>query len=536
MFRYPGVYIKEIPLKPRPIEAIATSITAFLGHVKRGARVTNTDGKPVFIRSVSQYAQQFGPPDANHGGITNEGTEADSFGHAINAFFANGGAKAYVVPVANTPGKPSTCRVVIREVIKNKDDLGHTLIFSATSPGKWADKLLVHLQQDATGTFTLTIGTQDAASQAETASTRKRHDTVLETFAGLGMAAGSAASIADKVNRQSTLVRVKIDATTTAVAGALTEAQAEMAGAVDTRPPVTTDYAQALERLKDYRDIATIVLPGKDWTNDKTVYESAITHAELMKNRMVIIDPQDPRTSATQLATRRDVTNAGFPTSPYSVLYYPYLNVSNPYYDAQSAPNLPKAFAIGPAATAAGVWARIDSERGVWKAPAGRTATVRGTLGPTVLISNTIQRNLNPSGINCLRPIRGPTVVWGARTLASNTHPEYKYVSVRRTQNMIGESLYQHLQTVVFEPNNQSLWSSLHASITDFMQSLFRAGALQGTKDSDAYFVQCGLGSTMTQADINAGIVRAVVGFAPLKPAEFVILKLQESVGQTRRP
>ncbi|MEL6588008.1 MAG: phage tail sheath C-terminal domain-containing protein, partial [Pseudomonadota bacterium] len=179
-----------------------------------------------------------------------------------------------------------------------------------------------------------------------------------------------------------------------------------------------------------------------------------------------------------------------------------------------------------------GLWGRIDSTRGVWKAPAGLEASVRGTLGPKRLIGNAIQDNLNPEGINCIRSIVGPNVVWGARTRATKTKPEFRYISVRRTQNMIGESLYRALQAVVFEPNDHKLWSSLRGGVGDFMDGLHRAGAFQGAKASDAYFVQCGLGSTMTQGDIDAGIVRVSVGFAPLKPAEFVVVQISQKVGQ----
>ena len=332
----------------------------------------------------------------------------------------------------------------------------------------------------------------------------------------------------------SSLVKVKINPATTAAAGDSNDVQAEMTEGADTAAPRPANYAQALERLQEYRDIATILLPGRNWTQDRTVYESAISHAELMKNRMVIVDPQNPQTRARQLNTERDVRDAGFPVSPYSALYYPYLKVANPYYDAAHPASLPDTFEVGPSAMVAGVWARIDASRGVWKAPAGLEATVLGTLGPNVPVTSAIQGNLNPLSVNCLRTVTGPTAVWGARTLATETDPEYRYVSVRRTQNMIRESLYRALQTVVFEPNDQALWSSLRARITDFMGDLFRAGAFQGAKASEAYFVRCGLGSTMTQSDIDAGLVRVLVGFAPLKPAEFVLVELQQVVGGTR--
>jgi phage tail sheath protein FI len=306
-----------------------------------------------------------------------------------------------------------------------------------------------------------------------------------------------------------------------------------LAGGIDHGAPNLSNYQEALTRLRDYRDISIIVLPGRHWIEggDNAIIEAAVTHAEFMKNRLVIVDPPNP-VGANKLETPKDVKDLGAPTSPYTALYYPWLEVANPHYDPDTAANKPKTFALPPSAFAAGMWARIDGARGVWKAPAGLEATVRGSIGPNVLIGNDLQDNLNEWGVNCLRAIIGPTVIWGARTLATKTQPEFRYVPVRRTQSMIGESLYLALQAVVFEPNDYRLWGSLRASTTDFMDGLHRAGAFQGEKASDAYFVRCGLGSTMTQADIDAGIVRLVVGFAPLKPAEFVIVQIKQIVGR----
>ena len=299
--------------------------------------------------------------------------------------------------------------------------------------------------------------------------------------------------------------------------------------------PTLAAYQSAYLTLRDYRDVSIMLLPGQHWAEggDNSIIQSAITHAEFMQNRMVIIDPPDTSVVNDRLTTPKDVKDLGVSTSPYAALYYPWLEVANPYYDVDTAANLPKTFPIPPSGFAAGMWARIDGSRGVWKAPAGLEATVRGAIGPNVLIGNDLQDNLNEFGVNCLRSIIGPTVVWGARTRATKSKPEYRYVPVRRTQNMIGESLYNALQAVVFEPNDHKLWSSLRANVGAFMDTLHRAGAFQGEKASDAYYVQCGLGSTMTQADIDGGVVRVVVGFAPLKPAEFVVVQIKQIVGQT---
>jgi phage tail sheath protein FI len=148
-------------------------------------------------------------------------------------------------------------------------------------------------------------------------------------------------------------------------------------------------------------------------------------------------------------------------------------------------------------------------------------------------VDNLEQDQLNPVGVNCIRNLPGyGTVIWGARTLATKADPEWRYVPVRRTAIFIEESIYQNIQWAVFEPNDEPLWSTLRANIGAFMNGLFRAGAFQGQKADDAYFVRCGLGDTMTQGNIDRGQVIVLVGFAPLKPAEFVIVRIQQKVGE----
>ncbi|WP_019960096.1 phage tail sheath family protein [Woodsholea maritima] len=316
--------------------------------------------------------------------------------------------------------------------------------------------------------------------------------------------------------------------------GATNSAETRMAGGLDHGAPNVAAYRAAFIRLRDYRDISIVLTPGHHWIEggDNSIIEAALAHCEFMQNRLLLIDPPRP-TQATKLETPKDIKDLGAPTSPYSALYYPWLTVANPHYDPDTAANKPKTVDIPPSSFAAGLWARTDARRGVWKAPAGLEASVRGALSPTVRIGDDLQDNLNEWGVNCLRSIIGPTVIWGARTLATKTKPEFRYVPVRRTQSMIGESLYGALQTVVFEPNDHKLWSALKAAAATFMESLHRAGAFQPAKASEAFYVQCGLGETMTQGDIDGGIVRLVVGFAPLKPAEFVVVQIKQIVGRS---
>jgi len=187
-----------------------------------------------------------------------------------------------------------------------------------------------------------------------------------------------------------------------------------------------------------------------------------------------------------------------------------------------------------PCGLIAGVMARTDTQRGVWKAPAGQDAALNGIQGLQVNLTDNENGLLNPLGINCLRsfPVIG-RVVWGARTLrgADQLADEYKYVPVRRTALFIEESLYRGTQWVVFEPNDEPLWAQIRLNVGAFMQNLFRQGAFQGKTPRDAYLVKCDK-ETTTQNDINLGIVNILVGFAPLKPAEFVIIKIQQLAGQ----
>src|SRR6476659_4522334 len=187
-----------------------------------------------------------------------------------------------------------------------------------------------------------------------------------------------------------------------------------------------------------------------------------------------------------------------------------------------------------PAGAVAGVMARTDGTRGVWKAPAGQDATLAGVQALDVKIDDGQNGQLNPLGVNCLRtfPGVGP-VVWGARTLAGNDRlaDQWKYVPVRRTALFIEESLFRGTQWVVFEPNDEPLWAQIRLNVGAFMQDLFRKGAFQGKTPREAYLVKCDA-ETTTQIDINNGVVNILVGFAPLKPAEFVIVQIQQLAGQ----
>jgi len=306
--------------------------------------------------------------------------------------------------------------------------------------------------------------------------------------------------------------------------------EATLAGGANGHEPTTPDYEAVFTKFVKYRDINIILLPGQTWSaTGNAAIDAAIGHAEAMKSRLVIVDPP----INTELTNPKQVNDLGFPTSTYSVLYYPWVKVANPFYNPETNPGPPTAVLVPPSGFAAGMWSKIDARRGVWKAPAGVETGLLGVAGLQYTIEDGEQDVLNPLGVNALRARPGfGSVIWGARTLSTNADPEWRYVPVRRTAIMIEQSIYNGIQWAVFEPNDHRLWSALRANIGGFMDGLFRSGAFQGEKASDAYFVRCRLGDTMTQDDIDAGRVIVIVGFAPLKPAEFVIVRIQQKVAQ----
>jgi phage tail sheath protein FI len=248
------------------------------------------------------------------------------------------------------------------------------------------------------------------------------------------------------------------------------------------------------------------------------------------RRALFIVDPLrdwDEPKDLIDTATGLDSAGFGLARSENAALYFPMLRVPDPLRDGQLGD-------FAPSGAVAGVMARTDVSRGVWKAPAGIEATLSGVSALSVKLTDGENGQLNPLGINCLRafPVVG-RVVWGARTLrgADQLASEWKYVPVRRLALFLEESLYRGTQWVVFEPNDEPLWAQIRLNIGAFLHTLFRQGAFQGRSPREAYFVKCDKDTT-TQADINSGVVNIVVGFAPLKPAEFVVIKIQQIAGQ----
>jgi phage tail sheath protein FI len=288
----------------------------------------------------------------------------------------------------------------------------------------------------------------------------------------------------------------------------------------DGATPLAPDYKNGFPALDVIRDVNIVAVPGN---GDLDIVAFGANYCAVRGDCFFIGD------------TKRDDDNVeeaqAFITgltvkSSYGAVYFPWLKMADP--TGRSA----EPILAPPSGFVAGMFARIDARRGVWKAPAGTEANIGGAVGLVSEITDVQQDFLNPIGMNVIRqfPASG-LVIWGSRTLATRSDPEYRYVPVRRTAIYLEQSIYNGIQWAVFEPNDEDLWASLRLNVGAFMTLQFRAGAFQGKSAKDAFFVKCD-NETTTQGDIDAGIVNILVGFAPLKPAEFVVLKLTQIVGQ----
>ncbi|MGA9995359.1 MAG: phage tail sheath subtilisin-like domain-containing protein [Pyrinomonadaceae bacterium] len=526
---YPGVYIEEVPSGVRTITGVATSITAFIGRALRGPV-----DEPTTINSFGDFERQFG------------GLWVDSMmSYAVRDFYQNGGAQAIIVRVANTA---STARISLPTGQASPDNF---VLLDAGSAGAWGANL----------SATVDYNTKDPSNPSApldpdlfnlTVTEKVGNAVVLtEKFLGVSMKPASTRFLPRVIEQSSSLVRVPKNASgnyddvpefrpqETASGSPLTVVPVNAVGGSDGSDISATELT-GVENSKtgiyalskaDLFNLLSIPPPTRGSDTAASVYQAAMAYCE-KRRAMLIVDPPaawgaSPVTAVANAITGLGTLGLSGTSARNAALYFP--RVVEP--DPQRANQLDT---FAPSGIIAGVMARTDSQRGVWKAPAGLDAALNGIQGLQVNLNDAENGQLNPLGINCLRsfPING-RVVWGARTLrgADQLADEYKYVPVRRLALYLEESLYRGTQWVVFEPNDEPLWAQIRLNVGAFMHNLFRQGAFQGKTPKDAYLVKCDK-ETTTQNDINLGIVNILVGFAPLKPAEFVIIKIQQLAGQ----
>ena len=649
-YLHPGVYVEEIPSGARPIESAGTSTAAIIGFAAKGPV-----GKPTLIFSWKQYQNIFGGIQSYHG----ETIDVDYMGHTVQAFFSNGGGKAYIVRLA--PGSSASSADL---AIPGTGASFQFIDVEAASAGDWANGKQIRLTlADSSQTpprYNLEVGANNSDGEFE----------ALESFLDVTLVAGDADHAANIVNANSNYIRLKNEAPgsgsfnaadgahlmvgkltsgdlsgldisaafssakilkltintnnvpdisiahdatnmnsldqiaahiqksvrdagagntpefdnfecyvenaslvlVSGVLGAAAKVIVRTGGADNARtdlkftnntktsdftgqqsldesrktvvqttlesgsngsvPVSKADYDPVFAEFKDNRNINIVLIPDHAYDKadpaSKSILDAAKAHCEATKNRMVILDPP----KGLKLISEGDFKPLGMPSSTYTATYYPWVEVANPHYHPEKRAHLSPTYLVPPSGFAAGIWAKTDGRRGVWKAPAGLQTGLTGAVRTEFVVGDDAQDQLNPICVNCYRTILTEPVIWGTRTLATRADPEWRYVPIRRTAMMIEESIYRGIQWAVFEPNDHNLWGSLRLNIETFMDGPHRSGAFQGEKASDAYFVQCGLGSTMTQGDIDAGRVIVEVGFAPLKPAEFVIVRIQQKTAQ----
>lgn len=559
---YPGVYIQELPNTSHSVTAAPTSITIFVGYTNPFWSGPPGAGSPPFGQAVQLLS--FSDYQANFGGFFNWPWLPDYVGQAVYQFFLGGGAQAYVVALqAETFSDPaqSPPTIDIEPATALLAPLGSPLVdaftFTALQPvgvdGLPNPGLLmsVQLSNITTGkppsdpspvagdTADLTVVYTDASGTGTVEIYRR---VLISNLAQTGPGA--------PINGVSALVTVAADTVPTSFAGfptgqvPLTYTNPPTPAATIIDPSAFGAVFATNAPLDKVPIFNLMALPGM--TEFATLAE-ALAYCE-RKRAFFIMDPPS-NAVADELAESLlpatlapaepidQLWNDGdtFPISPNGALYFPYLNITDPVTNQPA--NAP------PSGFVAGVFAATDSSRGVWKSPAGLAATIRGASGvvPWGVLTDPQQGVLNVLGIDCIRSFPGTgTVVFGARTLVGQTSPiqnplfdQWGYVAVRRMALFIEDSLYQSLGWAVFEPNAQPLWQALTQEVQAFMLGLFRQGAFAGSSASTSFLVQCDA-TTTTQADINQGIVNILVGFAPLKPAEFVIVQIQQLAGQTQ--
>jgi hypothetical protein len=301
------------------------------------------------------------------------------------------------------------------------------------------------------------------------------------------------------------------------------------APASDGNAPTLTNYRNAFEVLDKEVDLFNLMILPTDQDHSASTTASLWGPASVFcqkRRAFLLMDPpaswETVQYATTHPSTGVNSLRVGL-VKDHSAIFYPRITITEN--------GLKKN--VGGSGAVAGLMARIDGSRGVWKAPAGTEADLRGIVGLEYRFSDDENGVLNPRSINTLRVFPNGIVSWGARTMDGDDDfaSEYKYIPVRRLALFMEESLYRGLKWVVFEPNDEPLWAQIRLNVGAFMHNLFRQGAFQGEKPKDAYFVKCDSETTI-QNDINLGIVNIWVGFAPLKPAEFVILYLQQMAGQ----
>ncbi|MBP0979351.1 MAG: phage tail sheath family protein [Oscillospiraceae bacterium] len=560
----PGVYVEEYESGSKPMEGVSTSVAGFIGMAVRGKTV----GVPELVTSFADYQRKFGGylSENSHG-------EYRYLPYSVEQFFQNGGSRCYIMRVA-----PVDAKVAHKEINKK-------IKFKASSQGEWGDKILISIvksskaktqileanQGEARYEFKSVAGFNDGdvvlfkdgstefynkikkiigrSVEFETPfetdvidknlipkktietceiSVIIRYDEVVEKYDNVSLNIKSPNYILSKLSK-SDLVEVEVLSEKLESASIISQIYGEEAdkfsfaltggfdgtiSATDASVYIGDDKGPSnrtgLQAFLDNSVVSMMAIPG---VTNASVLVSLVAHCENLGSRMAILDIPKDMVKVSEIVDFRSMFD-----STYSAIYHPWVQV----YDKLEK----KTSHIPPSGSVAGIYARSDVQRGVYKAPANETVACTGL---SCLYNKGEQDILNPAGVNLLRAFPGQGIkVWGARTCSSDG--ALKYINVRRLLIFIEESIKANTNWAVFEPNNELLWMRVQRSITNFLTTLWGSGALAGASPAEAFFVDVSR-NTMSPDDIANGRLICNIGVAPTRPAEFVIFKVTQLMG-----
>jgi uncharacterized protein len=540
----PGVYIEEIDRGSRPIEGVATSIAGFVGFtedVRGGAEPF----KPMLVTNWSQFIQYFGRPGSD--GFT----EFNAYlPFAVYGWFMNGGGRCWITSIGTSlPGVPNVGS------LQPTSEVGLTIQSRGSRPSL---RLALKAEQAVSGPVTVQVsdgtprplpeGSEGEAPRDSgeyfTVSVR-RGDQILERFEHLTMDAGTSPQVA-------TYVVTALQTSAFVTAEDLAQTGRPLArrpgnGPYELSPPLVVPsadrFARDVEGIRDDRtgvrgifeidEITMLACPDIMRAYEANLLDLEQVHGimEMMislcegaangdipnpPNRMVILDPPPDKVKPQDVVQWLAAFNR---RSMFAAIYYPWIKVANPR-------NGGRPILVPPSGHMMGVWARTDETRGVYKAPANEVP--RGVIGLGYDTNFREQELLNPIGINCIRtfPNRGIRI-WGARTLVEPDKTEWRYISVRRLISYIEKSIELGTQWAVFEPNDQDLWMRVKRTINNFLERIWREGALFGATPDQAFYVKCDE-ELNTPETMVLGRLYVEIGICPVRPAEFVIFRISQ--------
>jgi len=531
----PGVYVEEVDAGPKPIEGVSTSTAGFLGETEKGPMT------PQLVTSMERFKSIYGGP-----------IPGKYLSHAVDGFFRNGGQRLYIGRIR--PGAESA-KLTLNSATPVKDVISlqaeylveygeniYVRIRSHTDPKLFSISFYYwkSLPPNVNKNGTTPYYVVDPEDSRNSSNANLRAPDLTETIDNLSIDENSSNYFETRINSISKLVRVKkID----------NSVKPDVCG-IESVPDLNKDdsggnlpgnalvlslekgapsklvkndieginnapgFRYGLLAFTEIDEISIVAIPDENEYVDENDMCSnfptkcLIDHCENLKDRFAICSIPSNKSEVDKIEWPAD--------SKYAAVYYPWINIPDPA--------AARTIKVPPTGHIAGIYARSDTERGVHKAPANEV--VRGATGLEYTITKGEHDILNPKGINVIRAFPGRGIrVWGARTMSSDS--SWKYINVRRLFNYVEESIDEGTQWVVFEPNDEKLWARVRQSISNFLTTVWSSGALMGSKASQAFFVKCDY-TTMTQGDIDNGRLICIVGIAPVKPAEFVIFRIQQ--------